>query len=114
MPRRAGEHHDQVWNHDDGALLSETVVLVQGLRAHADDQTLDGLPLIPADGVTAATVTYYADVADGTDVTFDVNGATVTEQIQDRRATIEVTSETAGDTITVKAEGYSTVVAVEA
>lgn len=60
---------------------------------------------IPADDTTPALVTYRSGRAPAT-VTFDVNGATVTEDTRDGAAAIEVTADAPGP-ITVTCQGLA-------
>jgi hypothetical protein len=70
--------------------------------------------LIPADGKTAATVTYedYTPSAPPY-VTFDVNGSRVEEYVLNGTASIEITSASPSDRITVGVEDFSVTIDVE-
>jgi hypothetical protein len=103
-----------IWNGTEGVLTVH--------RSDADpaivQKVADELPIlttdrstIPADGTTAAVVTYNAPAATGS-VTFDVNGATATEQLVDGTAAIEVTATAAGP-ITVACEGLTATIQAE-
>lgn len=71
---------------------------------------------IPANGTTAATVTYTDNRAAPADhVTFVVNGEEQDPPVPlvDGKASITVASSTAGDTVTVSAEGLGVSIEVE-
>lgn len=70
---------------------------------------------IPANGNTAATVTFTQKGPQApTEVTFDVNGQTVTETLVADKATVEVVSTNPGDEIVVSTGGSSVTIQVEA
>jgi hypothetical protein len=69
---------------------------------------------IPPDGTTASTVTWTATegATAPAQVTFDINGTPKTVNTANNQAAVEVTSTTAGETITVTCEGLTATVTV--
>lgn len=95
---------------------------MSGFYKASNGRWVDGNPslvadryTIPADGTTAATVTFSQKGPQApVEVTFDVNGQTVTESLTADKATVEVVSTNPGDEIVVSTGGSSVTIQVEA
>lgn len=105
--------HEQVqaimanYHHVDVSDPGAPTVVVEGPYPSLTSDT----PTIPADGTTPAAVTYASGRAPAS-VTFDVNGAQVTEDVTQGTASIEVTADAPGPVV-VTCEGQTATIQAE-